>query len=262
MKTISAIFLGLFFMLMLSSTAFADSAVGRVNVTGFQAPSGGGGGGHSWRNIIIYNINITNGSVVATPEQISLPLVKPIANETAGRKILFDIGVKINKKDVFVNEKLSSTISLINLGVPGKVNVTAIYRIIDSAGNTVYEESEIVPVETQLEFLKEFDISKLDEGTYTLLSEIKYEGQKEPARAADSFSIAPSKTTITGFAEFESLVQNNRVLIVIGIIAALVIVAAAIILNKTSAGAWLSNIYTRKLSRKVHIHFPSKSKKL
>jgi hypothetical protein len=189
MKTISATFLGLFFMLMLSSTAFADSAVGKVIVPAVQASSGGGS---SWRNVIIYNINITNGSVVATPEQISLPLVKPIINKTSAKQILFDIGVKINKKNLFVNEKLVSTISLINLGVPGKVNVTAIYRIIDSVGNTVYEEREIVSVETQLEFLKEFDISKLDEGTYSLLAEVKYEGQKEPARADDVFYVQKS----------------------------------------------------------------------
>jgi hypothetical protein len=233
MKTISATFLGLFFMLMLSSTAFADSAVGKVIVPAVQASSGGGS---SWRNVIIYNINITNGSVVATPEQISLPLVKPIINKTSAKQILFDIGMKINKKEVFVNEKLVSTISLINLGVPGKVNVTAIYRIIDSAGNTVYEESEIVTVETQLEFLKEFDISKLDEGTYSLLAEVKYEGQKEPARADDVFYVQ------------KSFMQKFGIIILL--VLAVILISLVVI--------WIifkERVYLERMAKKVHVYF-------
>jgi hypothetical protein len=105
------------------------------------------------------------------------------------RKILFDIGIKITKNQVYTGENLTSTISLINLGVPGRVNVTASYRIADSAGNTVYQESEIIPVETQLEFLKEFNTHQFEEGIYTLFGEINYEGQKEPAMADDSFTV-------------------------------------------------------------------------
>ncbi len=234
MKPVSATFLGLFFMLMLSSTAFADSAVGRVNVTGYQPYSGGGGG--IWRSVTIYNINITNGSVSVSPEQISLPLVKPIINETPERKILFDIGIKINKKEVFVNEKLASTISLINLGVPGKVDVTAYYLIINEKGDVVYEESEIVPVETQLEFLKEFDISKLDEGTYALLSEIKYEGQKEPARAEDVFYV--QKTFMQKF--------GMVILLVLGVILIGLVVIWIILKER---------VYLEKMAKKVHVYF-------
>ena len=233
MKTISATLLGLFFMLMLSSTAFADSALGQVTV-----PEGGRhGGGGVHRNITIYNINITNGSVSVSPEQISLPL----ADETTGRKVLFDIGVKINKKNVFVNEKLVSTISLINLEVPGEVKVVIYYRIVDEKGDIVYEESEMVLVETQKEFIKEFDISKLDEGEYTLLSEIKYEGQKGPARTEDVFYV--QKTLMQKF--------GRTILVIIGGMLLIMMIVWFAIKDR---------IYLEILARRVHIHFPSKSK--
>lgn len=230
MKTISAISLGLFFMLVLSSTAFADSAVGQVSVPEVQAH---GGGGSSYRNITIYNINITNGSVFVSPEQISLPL----ADETTGRKILFDIGVKINRKNVFVNEKLTSTISLINLGVPGEVKVVIYYRIIDERGDVVYEESEMVLVETQKEFIKEFDISKLDEGEYTLLSEIKYEGQKEPARAEEVFYVQ------------KTFMQKFGMMIVLALVVLIILTMLCILFTE--------RVYLRRLAKKVHLNFNS-----
>jgi len=233
MKTVSAALLGLFFMLMLSSTAFADSAVGQVSVPQVYTDEGGGS---SHRNITIYNINITNGSISVSPEQISLPLEKP----TDGRKVLFDISVKINKKEVFVNEKLTSTISLINLGVPGEVEITAYYRIINEKGDVVYEESEIISVETQKEFIKEFDISRLDEGKYTLLSEIKYEEQREPARADDSFIV--KKTFVQKFSR-----------IILWIIGGMLLISMII---------WFAikdRIYLRILAKKVHVHFTSKT---
>ena len=233
MKTISVISLGIFIMLVLSSSVFAGSAIGQVVI---PEDTGHHGGGSSHRNITIYNINITNGSVIATPEQISLPL----ADETIGRKILFDIGVKINKKDVFVNEKLTSTISLINLGVPGEVKAVVYYRIIDEKGDVVYEESEMVLVETQKEFIKEFDVSKLDEGEYTLFSEIKYEGQKEPARAEDVFYV--QKTFMQKF--------GITIALILGVVLISLLVSW-IILNE--------RVYLKKIAKKVHIHFPSKS---
>jgi hypothetical protein len=226
MKTISATLLGLFFMLMLSSTAFADSALGQVTV-----PEGGHHGGSSHRNITVYNLNITNGSVSVSPEQISLPL----ADETTGRKILFDIGVKINKKNVFVNEKLVSTISLINLGVPGEVKAVVYYRIIDEKGDVVYEESEMVLVETQKEFIKEFDVSKLDEGEYTLFSEIKYEEQKEPARAEDVFYVQ------------KTLMQKFGVMIILALVVLIILTVFCILFKE--------RVYLRSLAKKVHLHF-------
>jgi len=227
MKTISAISLGFFIMLMLSSSVFAGSAIGQVVIPEDNGHHGGG----SHRNVTIYNINITNGSVFVSPEQISLPL----ADETAGRKVLFDIGVKINKKDVFVNEKLTSTISLINLGVPGEVKVVIYYRIIDGKGDVVYEESEMVLVETQKEFIKEFDILKLDEGEYTLFSEIKYEGQKGPARAEDVFYVQ------------KTFMQKFGMTIILALVVLIILTVICIMFKE--------RIYLKRIAKKVHLHF-------
>jgi hypothetical protein len=223
-------------ILLFSSGAYADSAIGKVVIYTPDSSSGGGGGGGS-RVVTIYYPNITNGTVEFVPEQITIPTPVALANDS-GRKILFDIGVKINRKQIISGENLTSIINLINLGVPGRVNVTAVYRIIDTAGNTVYQESEIVPVETQFEFLKDFNTNYLEEGEYTLLAEINYEGQKEPARADDAFIV--TKTFWQKFGRIILIVLGE--LLLIGLIIWFAIKDA---------------IYLRIFAKKVHAHVTS-----
>jgi hypothetical protein len=242
-KLIPMIFLLLLTPIACAATTFFDQddsfIIGNSTTSGMveekiETTTSGGGSTGIMRNV-------TNESVIATPEQIVLPT--PIAERNdSERKILFDIGVKITNKQIIMGDNMTAAISLINLGVSGRVNITATYGIIDSEGNTVYRESEIVSVETQLEFLKDFDISGLDEGTYTLLSEIKYEGQKEPARAEDVFYV--KKTAPQKF--------GMVILLVLGVVL-VSLLAIGIVLKK--------KIYFKMLAEKVHVHFPSKPKK-
>jgi len=189
---------------------------------------------------------------------ISSPLKKPIANETSERGVLFDISAEINKKEVFLNEKLMSTISLINLGVPGRVDVIVYYKIINEKGDVVYKESKIVSVETQKEFLKEFDISGLSAGTYSLVAEINYEGQKEPAKAEDVFKLI-DRAGITGFISFDIISKSSRNILII----LLILCAAAVILLLIKPARVLhliNELKIKKLGKKVHIHWSKDDK--
>ena len=131
------------------------------------------------------SLNISSGSRLA------------ILNSTiVNRKILFDINLKIIKKDVSNKEKLMATIGLINVGSPGKVNASVNYKIKDSNNIIVSESDEIVPIETQTEFIKELDISSLNKGNYTLIANLSYLGQIDPAVASDVFTINDNKVFV------------------------------------------------------------------
>jgi hypothetical protein len=101
---------------------------------------------------------------------------------------LFDINAEITEE--ITGKELMATITLINFGEPGLVNATVNYVIMDSAGWIFYNETEIVPVETQREFIKSFNTSALKNGQYSLLINLSYEGQKEPARTEKVFVIS------------------------------------------------------------------------
>ena len=102
-------------------------------------------------------------------------------------KALFDISAELTRE--LVDEELVAKITLINFGEPGLVNATVHYVIKDSFGNVVYEETEVVPVETQVEYLKTFDISGFKDDEYTLLVDLEYQEQKEPAKSESAFTV-------------------------------------------------------------------------
>jgi hypothetical protein len=128
---------------------------------------------------------------------------------------LFDISLRILKKSLLNSEELSGVIGLINLGIPGKVKVNLTYEINDSSGKIIYKENEIVPVETQLEFIKTINLSNFPNGDYRLSVDLAYEGQKEPARAIDSFSIGEGAVFQMQGNLFFIIVTSSLVLLII-----------------------------------------------
>jgi len=111
-------------------------------------------------------------------------------NEQNKKETLFDINLNIIEDKIHQSEQnLSVVVTLINLGIPGKVNANLHYRILGSSGEIVYEEEEVIPVETQIEFIKTIDTVGLMNGNYKLLVDLSYTGQTEPARAEAGFSI-------------------------------------------------------------------------
>ncbi len=141
--------------------------------------SGGGGGG--------------GGGGAATTSTTTTTTVEEEEEEGETEeeepKALFDINAEIATEQVTENE-LVAKVTLINFGEPGLVNATVYYTIRDSAGNVVYEETEIVPVETQVEYLKSFDVSRFGDDDYTLTVDLEYQGQKEPAKSERDFSVS------------------------------------------------------------------------
>jgi len=106
------------------------------------------------------------------------------------KKTLFDINLELLEDRISsLAEGLSVKIGLINLGVPGTVNASLYYELTDSSDEIVHVESEVVPVETQTEYLKTFDLSGFSEGEYSLLVDLTYKGQTEPASSRAVFRI-------------------------------------------------------------------------
>jgi len=105
------------------------------------------------------------------------------------KSVLFDIGLELLNKRYPVNSTVSAKISLLNIGLPGRVNASLYYEVTAFDGTIVYSESEVVPVETQVEFIRDFNLSNLPEGRYKIFAELYYEGQKEPASTEQIFYI-------------------------------------------------------------------------
>ena len=127
-------------------------------------------------------------------------IIKSINEKIEPKRALFDVKVDIlpsasskykspTGMALLDSDKLSSKVSLLNIGAPGRLNVTITYIIKDSSGKIVYEETETIETEAQNEFIKEFDISKFGNGNYKLITSIKYDGQTEPAESEEVFAI-------------------------------------------------------------------------
>jgi len=118
-------------------------------------------------------------------------------NITEEKTTLFDINIELTEDEFIVDSEseeslkneLLGKVTLINFGDEGSVDANIHYTIKDKDGNIVYDKKETVDVETQNEFLKDFDISILPAGEYTLHLDLAYEGQKEPAQTEKVFVI-------------------------------------------------------------------------
>lgn len=120
------------------------------------------------------------------------------AENALDREALFDISLEVDKKSKEVESggSLLSVVKLLNLGKPGRVDTTVNYKIFGKDGNVLFEESEFVPVETQKEFLKRFELPDLSVGKYVINADLTYDGQLEPAYSEDTFVIVNKKPTI------------------------------------------------------------------
>ncbi len=145
--------------------------------------------------------NLNKNCDIQRPDsERSCEVKEVLEKEKKSKGVLFDINLNLLKNSLVLSEKLTGTLTLINLGVPGKVKANLTYEIFDEKGNTIYEEKEIVPVETQIEFIKVIDTSEFSEGEYSILVDLEYEGQTEPANAQEKFIISETNlNNIYGF---------------------------------------------------------------
>jgi hypothetical protein len=214
MKTLSSILLGLLLIVVFSYMASADSAAGTVNVTAsdVQITSSSGGGGNcltnwtctDWSGCILgFQVRTCSKIIIYCNAGEKPSLIRKCVKsaekiaKSAEKQVLFDINLNLPKKEIISGANLTASLGLTNLGVPGKTNISLNYTIKDSFGNIVYSKIDTLIVETQTEFLKEFDVSKLAVGEYSISADLKYEGQKEPARAEEKFSIVAEEKRLT-----------------------------------------------------------------
>ncbi|GAG00438.1 unnamed protein product, partial [marine sediment metagenome] len=101
-------------------------------------------------------------------------------------KELFSINLEILEKET-TQDKLITKINLISSGKPSLTDVTLYYIIQDNENNIIYKDKETISINIQKEFIKEFDISTLKEGEYTLIINVDYIDKKEPVYIEKSF---------------------------------------------------------------------------
>ncbi|HJX50339.1 hypothetical protein A3K73_05605 [Candidatus Pacearchaeota archaeon RBG_13_36_9] len=128
------------------------------------------------------------------PNRYNAPKTEQNCAYLASEKALFDIVLTVINPQIILGENLTAKISLVNYGNKTNLNVTLNYTITDSNNKTILREKEIVPVEIQNEFIKEFVLpSQIALGEYKLFVEINYEGQEKEAVSQGSFKILPKK---------------------------------------------------------------------
>jgi hypothetical protein len=113
-----------------------------------------------------------------------------IAIEIESKQSLFDAKLEINEQysQTYPGNKVLADIILYNLASTGKIPVTVDYVIKNEKGKVIYTETEILDVETQTRFSREF---KIPEGTpygrYILSMQAEYNGKM--AISSDWFSV-------------------------------------------------------------------------
>ena len=110
-------------------------------------------------------------------------------NAQSTKKALFDIVLELINQPKSAGDDLIAKISLINFGLSGQVDANLTYTITDQNTQIVKQFTEVVPVKTQTEFLKNINTTGMVDGKYTLNVKLIYAGQSEPASAEKIFYI-------------------------------------------------------------------------
>lgn len=126
--------------------------------------------------------------------------------EVESEQALFDAKMDIPSAymEVKPGDELKTQITLLNIGPPKKVDVTATYIIKDKKGNVVYESSETFAVEKQTSFAKSFKIPKyLEPGDYIAIVEVRYENSF--AVSSELFRVISEKSVVQQIAKSKPL---------------------------------------------------------
>ncbi len=106
--------------------------------------------------------------------------------EVESNSPLFDVAVEIPEryKQVLPGGELLTNIKLYSLGKTGRVDVKIEYQIKDDKNNIILAEEEMVAVEVQTSFVKEFQLpEKIKPGTYLVYIKANYDHQVGSASA-------------------------------------------------------------------------------
>jgi len=127
--------------------------------------------------------------------------------EEAIKEVLFDIVLDLIKSKIGIGDDLNVKIGLINLGVPGRVNVSLYYTISDFNNNVILKETDTIEVETQIEFIKAFKLpSDIALGEYTISAELRYANTTATSSALFEITKRPIKLELLLIVSFIILI--------------------------------------------------------
>ncbi|MBW2976112.1 hypothetical protein KY347_01550 [Candidatus Woesearchaeota archaeon] len=139
----------------------------------------------------------------------------PAILEVITKLVLFDVklDIPLNYQEVELGDELKTQITLLNVGVPTKVDVFASYFIKDLRGNIIYEETETFAVEKQASYPKSFRIHESTvPGSYVAITEVRY---------ADSFAVSSQLFRVTEkkkLIEMKKLTTNTAIVLFLAFI--------------------------------------------
>ncbi len=135
--------------------------------------------------------------------------------EVNSKNSLFDIRIEIIDKyrSIVPGEEIKAIMSIFNLGETGRVDAQVTYQIVDSDGKIIGENKEMIAVETQTSFAREFSISEnILPGNYMLVAIVEYDGKR--GLSSDSFEIKSKK---------DDMRKKIAILLVLAIVLCLII---------------------------------------
>ena len=137
------------------------------------------------------------------------------AVEIVSRVALFDVRIDFDADDLTVSQRdnIKPLISIFSLGREGRVDVQVNYQIRDDNNEVISESNEMIAVDTQISFVREFAIPETNEGNYVFFVSVKYNGQQ--GSATRLFRVVEEKTFL--------LKRENQVLVLIFVLFVLLV---------------------------------------
>jgi|GEM_PF-1149083 len=147
-------------------------------------------------DFIAKETGVHTGNVLIETQGImkSIPIVMKVATE----KVLFDVKMDAERKELDSGKDLKTQITLLSMGKPKKVDVVITYTIKDMDDNTVWKSYETLAVDKELSFVKKFSTNNLITGNYIATVQADYEGAV--AVAGNMFKVKGGKELTAGMA--------------------------------------------------------------
>jgi hypothetical protein len=169
-------------------TSFSAFAIKQGTSSSSSGSSGGGGSRSSVSGSSRVRTPSISFSGLKTPDGSSV--TSGAASSSASTpKFLFDIGLELSDTEVSPGGRLDALINLVNFGDEGDVPIQLTYKVLNGAGTALLESTDSDIVSGQKELVKSVDVSSLPKGKYTLMVDLRYPGQTDPAIAERTFTV-------------------------------------------------------------------------
>ncbi|MFH1425272.1 MAG: hypothetical protein ABIG28_00895 [archaeon] len=122
------------------------------------------------------------GEIVVSSEDTERKILTSV--EVESKQALFDVKLEIlgESLKIFPGEKILAIVTIFSLGREGRVDTNVKYLVKDENGRVIFENEEVVAVDVQTSFVREFKIPEDAEiGNYVLYVPVKYNGNSGSA---------------------------------------------------------------------------------